>query len=107
MRLRHELNGVGDVLTGREGIAHAGVSHGDAVADADGAELERDAAGQVYPFFDKLGEITQMKVTGNDLVPGIGDADKRPFEILVSHAQGVQEGPLGGARHPPRYLLAP
>jgi hypothetical protein len=30
-----------------------------------------------------------MKVTGNDLVPGVGDADKRPFEIFVSHTQGV------------------
>jgi hypothetical protein len=65
------------------------VPHGDAVADANGAELERDAAGQMYPFFNKLSEITQMKVTGNDLVPGVGDADKRPFEILVSHAQGI------------------
>jgi hypothetical protein len=63
------------------------VPHSDAVTDADRAELKRDAPCRVHAFFDELGQIPQMKVSRDDLVPRIGDADKRAFEIVVCQAE--------------------
>ncbi len=40
----HDLDGVGDDLPGGQGIFHAGVVHGQAVADADDPELQGGAA---------------------------------------------------------------
>ena len=41
----HDLDGVGDELPGGQGIFHAGVVHGQAVADADDPELQGGAPG--------------------------------------------------------------
>ena len=43
----HDLDGIGDQLAARQAVFHAGVVHGDAVADGDRIKLERDAARRV------------------------------------------------------------
>jgi hypothetical protein len=83
VRLRHELYRVRNDLARREGVPHALVPHSDAVADADRAELERDASCQVHALFHELGEVSQMQVTRDNLVPRVGNTNKRAFEIVV------------------------
>ena len=49
-------------------IFHAHMIHGDAVADADGAEFDRCSAGHVNAGLDGLDDFVQMGMAGNDLV---------------------------------------
>ena len=51
------LDGVGDDLAARQRVAHPLVVHRDAVADADGGELERRAAGHADARLDGVGDV--------------------------------------------------
>ena len=50
----HDFHGIGDQLAAAQGIFHADVIHGDAVADADGGKFHRRAAGHVDAGLDGL-----------------------------------------------------
>ena len=50
MGFGHDFHGVGNQLAAGQAVFHAGVVHGDAVADADGIELEGRTAGAVRPL---------------------------------------------------------
>lgn len=86
------FDGVGDDVTARQGVQHAGVAHGDAVVNGHRVELTRDAAG----FFDGLGDqstnLVQVHVARQELIEGIGNGDNRFAEILAVHASGTVEG---------------
>ena len=86
------FDGVGDDVTARQGVQHAGVAHGDAVVNGHRVELTRDAAG----FFDGLGDqstnLVQVHVARQELIEGIGNGDNRFAEILTVHASGTVEG---------------
>ena len=92
----HGLGGVGDEVPGDEGVLHAYVAHGDAVAHGDGGELHRRAAGGPDAGLHGLGDFVQVHVAGNNLVIGADDADQRALQLLLGVAQGVKEGPVGG-----------
>ena len=91
----HDLDGVGDDLPGGQGIFHAGVVHGQAVADADDPELQGGAAIQTHPGLGRLGDLVQVDVPGDELVIGIGHADNGLVDLPVGQSHGLEEGPMG------------
>ncbi len=91
----HDLDGVGDELPGRQGIFHAGVVHGQAVADADDAELQGGAAIEAHPGLGRLGDLVQVDVAGDEFVKGIGHADNGLVDLPVGQAHGLEEGAVG------------
>ena len=95
----HGLGGVGDQVTGNQGVLHAHVAHGDAVAHSDGGELHRGAAGGTDSGLDSLGNLVQVHVAGDDLIVGTDHADEGTLQLLLGVAQGVEQGAVGGGRH--------
>jgi len=71
-----QLDGVGDGFPGHEGRAHAGRTHGDAVRDHDGVELDGGAAPFADAVLDGFGQLAQVQVAGRDLAPGIDHRDQ-------------------------------
>ena len=62
---------------------HAVVPHRDTVANADGSELNRRASGEAYARLDRLGNLIQMKMSRNDLVPRVCNTDQGTTEFLI------------------------
>ena len=85
----HDLDGIGDELPGGQGVLHAGVVHGQAVADPDGAELKGDAAGVADAGLNRLGHRIQMGVTGDVIAFGVDHRHKGPLHLGLGDAQGV------------------
>src|ERR1019366_10616989 len=54
--VHHRLDRVADDLARDEGRPHALVTHGDAVGDGDGHELDGETAGRADSFFGALGQ---------------------------------------------------
>ena len=75
MGLGHGLHGVGDQLARGQGIAHAEVTHGDAVVHADGVEFERQATGVAHRVTGDGTQFLQVYVTGNQLHKRIADTE--------------------------------
>ena len=94
---RHQLDRIGDHLAADQRRLHALGAHGDAVADGDGVELHRRAAGRADAFLHLDRQLAQVVVAGHGLDPGIGDADDRLRQILVGEADGLQHGARGRA----------
>ncbi len=87
----HSLGGVGDQVPGDQGVLHAHVAHGDAVAHGDGGELHRSASGGPDAGLDRLGNLVQVHVAGDNLVVGADHPDHRPLQLLLGVAQGVEQ----------------
>ena len=102
----HGLGGVGNEIPGDQGVLHADVAHGDAVAHGDGGELHRRAAGGADARLDGLGDLVQVHVAGDDLVVGAHHADEGALQLLLGVAQGVEQGAVGGALHALRHVVA-
>ena len=96
MRHRHDFDGVGNDFAASQRVLHAGVIHGDAIADPDGAEFNRGAAGHVDPVFNGLGDAVQVGVAGNNRVGGVGDANQGALDFHVRVADGFEQGSMGG-----------
>ena len=79
-------------IPGDQGVLHADVAHGDAVAHGDGGELHRRAAGGADARLDGLGDLVQVHVAGDDLVVGAHHADEGALQLLLGVAQGVEQG---------------
>ena len=94
---RHQFNRVGDDFAADERGFHAFRAHRDAVADADGVELQRRPTGAANAFFQLGGKTAQVKIAGTDLRPRVGDADQRLGEVFVSHANRLEHRPRPGA----------
>ena len=69
---------------------------GQAVADADGAELEGEPALLQNPALYGVRDLSQRQAARDDLVPTVDDGDKGAFHLSLRHAQGVQQSPLPG-----------
>src|SRR5665648_300110 len=83
----HGFDGVGDELAAGQGVEHAQMVHGDAVADAHDAELQGHAAGAAHAGLDGLDDAAQVHVTGHDFAEGVGDADERLLHLGVADAE--------------------
>ena len=68
MRNGHGLGGIGDQVTGDQGILHADMSHGNAVTHSNGREEHRIAAGFQNAHFHRIGNLVEVHVTGNNFI---------------------------------------
>ena len=91
-----ELDRVGDDLAADERGLHALGAHRHAVADGDGVELHRRAAGRPDALLDGDGQLALVEVAGHRLDPRRGDADDRLGEVLVGEADGLEHRPRAG-----------
>ena len=64
----HGLDGIGDQFPAGQRITHAGMPHGDAIAQGDGWKLHRNPPGGRNTKFDGLGDVPEMGVTRIDFV---------------------------------------
>ena len=94
MTVRHGLDGVADELATGQRVLHAVVPHSDAVADADGRELDGRAAGRRYPQLDGLRDFPQMHMPGDNLVKSVDYADERLLQILITVPHGMEQRPV-------------
>ena len=106
VRLDGQLDAVGDDLAARKRVAHPLVVHGDAVAHADGGELERRAAGHVDAGLDRVGDLVEHEVPGNDVVDGVDDGDQRPRDLLVGETVSLEQAAVRGLGGPVLHVLA-
>ena len=97
MGFGNQLDGIGDQLATGQTEAHPRMSHGQAVADTDGAELRRNPSGRPDPLFDLLGDLPQVHVSRNQLAEGIGHAYQRFFQGCFVPAHRVEQAPMGSA----------
>ena len=99
----HRLHGIGDHLARHQREVHALMSHGDAVGNRDGAELERVSPAGVHPVLDRLGQPIQRQIARGDLVPRGRHTDLRLGEVLVAHPDRTKHpacrGPLQAVGH--------
>ena len=102
----HGLGGVGDQLPGDQGVFHAHVAHGDAVADGNGGEFDGGASGQADAGLHRLANFIQVHVPRYDLVLGADYADEGALQLLLGVAQGVEEGAVGGALSALGHIVA-
>ena len=96
--VHHIFHAVGDDFTGRKGIEHPVVAHGDTVVHGDGVELGGETA--QFPDFrlHQLTGLMQVRVAGDELREGIHDGDDRFSDLVRLHAGRPPKG--AGACHP-------
>ena len=94
VRHRHRLDRIGDQLAAGQRVVHPGVAHGDAVADADGRELDGRAARPLDARLHRLGDGVQVHVPGDDLVLGVDHADQRAVQLLIRQPQRVEQAAM-------------
>ena len=92
MRIHLVFHGVGDDIAARQGVKHAGVTHGDAVVDGHRVELTGDAAGLLDGFGNQSADLVQVHMARQELVEGVGNGDDRLAKVLAVHAGGTVEG---------------
>ena len=88
----HRLDTVRDQLAARQRVAHAAVTHRDAVVDRDGVHLERDHSRRADGVFDPLSKTLQVNVSGHDLHERVHDRDERLVHVLIFEAGGFEQG---------------
>ena len=91
MGLDHRLRRVRDQIAGHEGIFHAGVSHGDTIADSDRRDNDREAARFCYAELDGLCDLVKVHMARNDLIPGADNRNERLIHFLLCHAERIPE----------------
>ena len=99
----HGLHAVADQLPAGQGVLHAHMAHGDAVAHADSGDHEGRAACCLNASFHGVGELVQVHVAGDDVAVGADYGDERLFQILGRAAQGIEQAavrrPFGALCH--------
>ena len=82
MRTHHHLDAVGNDLSRRQNRKHS-IALRNAVAAGDRAKFNCRTAGGIDSTLDKFRHLTKIKMPRNDLIPRIGNADDRLFQIMV------------------------
>ena len=70
------------------------MAHSDPIANGDGVKFEGGSAGVFNGIFDGPADLIEVDVAGDYFTETVGDADKRPGNILVAQTAGVQQGPV-------------
>ena len=96
---RHRLGGIGNQLAGSQRVFHADVSHGNAVTDADGRNLDGSASRHTDTGFYRLCDLVQMKMSRDNLAVGRYDADQRAVKLLLGIAESIEERTVRRALH--------
>ncbi len=96
-------------MSSREASAvfHSRVAHRDAVADADGGELDRRPARAPDARLHGVRDRAEVDMAGDYLVFSVDDADKRPVELLVGIAHRLEQRAVRSALHALLDLVAP
>ena len=90
MGFYHTFNAVGDQFARGKAVMHTVVPHGKSVADGNGVELHRRAAGRKNAVFDRAGDLLQVDVSGNDFIETVDDTYKRFGHLFSGLAQRAQ-----------------
>ena len=94
---KHGLHTVADQLAGGEGVLHADMAHGNAIANTDGRNQHRGAARHADTCLDGIGQLIQVHMAGNDLTVSRNHADQRAFQLFRGIAQGIEQAAVWGA----------
>ena len=95
----HALGGVGNQVTGDQRIPHADMAHGNTVTDGNGGKFNGRAAGHTNAGLDRLGDLVQIHMSGDDLVMGTDNTHQRAVRLLLGIAQSGKQGAVGGPLH--------
>ena len=95
VRHDHSLGGVGDQIARDQGIFHTDVTHGNAVAYRDRGEHNGRSARHGNAQLDRLRDLVQIHMTGNDLVIGADNTDKRSVHLLAGKTQRLIKRTVG------------
>ena len=91
MGLGHDLHRVCYQFTAGQAILHAGVIHGNTVADSDSIELKGHTAALAHAVLNRSGQFREVHMAGDDFGKAVDDTDKRLFHIGRRTAQGAQQ----------------
>ena len=94
VRRREDLRAVRNDLAGGEGIAHSLVSHGDAVAHADGRHDDGLPARRDDAFRDRARDLVKVRMPGDNVALRADDAHDGLLHFAVRPAQRPQKGAL-------------
>ena len=94
MRQCHTFGGIGNQVSGYEGVFHADMSHCNAVADCNCREDNRCAACHSNAHLDCFYDFINVHVTGNNFVVGRNDSNERTFHFFFGHSQGIKKRAL-------------
>ena len=67
---------------------HPLMSLGNAVTGGDEAEFDGGAPGLANALLDVLRDQIQVVMARNDPVPGVGDSDQGPLQVIIAVAHG-------------------
>ena len=73
------------------------MTHGDAVAHADGGDQDGRAACHLDTSLDGIGDLIQIHMAGHDLAVGAHHADQRALQLFGRVAQCVEQASVRGA----------
>ena len=91
MRLRQRLYAVRDQLTACQRVLHTDVTHGNAVAYADGRNEHRRTACHANARLNRIRDLIEVDVARNDLGIRRNHADDRLPDLLIGHTAGTQQ----------------
>ena len=93
----HQFDGIGNDFAADQRGLHAFGAHGDAIADGDGVELHRRAAGCANAFLYLDGQLAQVVVARHGFDPGVGDSDDGLGKVGIGEPDAFQHGARGRA----------
>ena len=102
----HGLHLVGDQVPGGQDEVHPVVAAAHAVTGADDAEFHRRSAGLENPLLHKAGHLPQVVVARGAGAPGVGNADQRTLQVIITVSHPLIEGADGGPIRPGQHLTA-
>ena len=91
MSQRHRLGRVGDQVAGDQRILHTDMSHRDAVTHRDCGDDDRGAARHRDAHLDRLRDLIEVHMTGDDLVPAGNNADQRALHLFSCISECVKQ----------------
>ena len=98
MTVDHVLDRIGNELSARQAVEHAGVAHCNAIVDSDRVELFGNATCSFDLSCNELAHVLQVDVTGHELGEAIRHRNNwLVVEVLVGHAGRTPE--RTSARH--------
>ena len=86
----HRLGRIGDEVAGDKGVLHPLVAHGDAVTHCDCWEHGRGAACHRDAEPNRLGDLVDVHMAGDNLVVGAHDADEGALHFFFGKAERVE-----------------
>ncbi|MPN20951.1 hypothetical protein SDC9_168330 [bioreactor metagenome] len=87
----HDLHGIGNMLAGGQGVEHALVVHGNAVAHADRGKFHGRSTGQPNACLDGICNLVQMQMPGNNFVLRVYDTNDWAGKFFLRQSKGAEK----------------